>query len=109
MWIVGFILVTTVLNMLGIKVAARANFLLMASSCWCLASSSRCPSRISLPRDAGGLPDEPVLQRDHQLAAISAGAAIAAYSFLGFDAVTTLTEETSSRGRPSRGPSCSSP
>jgi putrescine importer len=27
-------------------------------------------------------------------ATISAGAAIAAYSFLGFDAVTTLTEET---------------
>src|SRR5882724_12379869 len=30
LWLIGFILLTTVLNVLGIKVAARANFVLMA-------------------------------------------------------------------------------
>ena len=29
-WIVGFILITTVLNILGIKVADKANYVLMA-------------------------------------------------------------------------------
>ncbi len=43
---------------------------------------------------AGLVSVAPVRQQHDDLAGISAGAAIAAYSFLGFDAVTTLTEET---------------
>ena len=44
---------------------------------------------------AGALADTtPFANHATTLAGISAGAAIAAYSFLGFDAVTTLTEET---------------
>jgi amino acid transporter len=44
---------------------------------------------------AGGLAStEPFFNSTSSFATISAGAAIAAYSFLGFDAVTTLTEET---------------
>lgn len=37
---------------------------------------------------------QPFFNNTASLATISAGASIAAYSFLGFDAVTTLTEET---------------
>lgn len=44
---------------------------------------------------AGGLASrQPFFNDTVGFATISAGAAIAAYSFLGFDAVTTLTEET---------------
>jgi putrescine importer len=44
---------------------------------------------------SGGLAStQPFFNDTSSFATISAGAAIAAYSFLGFDAVTTLTEET---------------
>jgi putrescine importer len=33
LWIVGFILITTLLNILGIKVADKANYLLRPTTC----------------------------------------------------------------------------
>lgn len=95
-WIIGFIAVTTLLNILGIKVADKANYLLMAFqllvivffvglSIGHIVSSSGAGGRIS---------SQPFINPESGFGAITAGAAIAAYSFLGFDAVTTLTEET---------------
>src|SRR3712207_1190018 len=95
-WILVFVALTTVLNVLGIKVAQRANALLMTFqilvlvffvllSIRHLADSSGASSLFSV---------DPFLNRDTTVSGIAAGAAIAAYSFLGFDAVTTLTEET---------------
>lgn len=95
-WIVGFILVTTVLNVVGIKVADKANYLLMtfqllvivvfvALSIGTLVASAGASALISV---------EPFYNGTSSFEQITAGAAIAAYSFLGFDAVSTLTEET---------------
>ena len=41
-WIVAFIVASSVLNVIGIKAAANANLLLMAFQCWCWPSSSCC-------------------------------------------------------------------
>ncbi|MDA8434665.1 MAG: APC family permease [Actinomycetales bacterium] len=95
-WIVAFIATTTVLNVLGIQVAAKANFLLMAFQILVIVLFVALSlSHVFASDGAGGLVSgDPFANSTTTLAGISAGAAIAAYSFLGFDAVTTLTEET---------------
>jgi amino acid transporter len=96
LWIIGFILITTVLNILGIKVADKANYVLMAFQLLVIVFFVVLAiGNVVSAAGAGGLVStEPFFNGTSSFATISAGAAIAAYSFLGFDAVTTLTEET---------------
>jgi putrescine importer len=95
-WIIGFIAITTVLNIVGIKVAEKTNYALMAFQILIILIFVA----LSIASVLGGrgegtlLSIAPFVNPTTSLAGISAGAAIAAYSFLGFDAVTTLTEET---------------
>ncbi|MFJ8667400.1 APC family permease [Streptomyces sp. NPDC093600] len=95
-WIVGFIVLTTAVNVRGIKTAERVNDLLMVFQILVIAIFVLLSLRHVLGLGgAGGLVSTTPFINDASAAAgISAGAAIAAYSFLGFDAVTTLTEET---------------
>ena len=95
-WIIGFILVTTVLNILGIKVADKANYVLMAFQLLVIAIFVALSiGHVVSTGGAGGLASStPFFNDSSNFGTITAGAAIAAYSFLGFDAVTTLTEET---------------
>ncbi|MGN8131762.1 APC family permease [Paenarthrobacter sp. 22069] len=95
-WIVGFIVITTLLNILGIKVADKANYVLMAFQLLVLVFFvALAIGSVVSANGAGGLASgQPFFNDTASFATISAGAAIAAYSFLGFDAVTTLTEET---------------
>ncbi|MGX5716286.1 APC family permease [Arthrobacter sp. MAHUQ-56] len=95
-WIVGFIVVTTLLNILGIKVADKANYLLMAFQLLVLVFFvALAIGNVVSSNGPGGLASgQPFFNDTSSFTTISAGAAIAAYSFLGFDAVTTLTEET---------------
>lgn len=92
-WIVGFIVITSALNVVGLKVADRTNFVLMTFQLLMLALfvvltishlAGNSQSLVSVTPFIG----------DGGFSAIAAGAAVAAYSFLGFDAVSTLTEET---------------
>ena len=95
-FLVGFIVVTTVLNVYGIKLAARVNSILMIFQVLVII----CFVGLSLRHIfAGGGVNAlfsltPFINADSTFSTIAAGAAVAAYSFLGFDAVTTLTEET---------------
>jgi putrescine importer len=95
-WIVGFILLTTVLNIVGIKVADKANFILMAFQLLVVAAFVVLSLRHVIGAGGGGslFSTAPFVNTATTFATVSAGAGIAAYSFLGFDAVTTLTEET---------------
>ncbi|HEY2205940.1 MAG TPA: APC family permease [Pseudonocardia sp.] len=96
-WIVGFILLTTVLNVLGIKVADKANFILMAFQLLVVAAFVVLSLRHVFVVGGGAgawFSTAPFVNSTTTFASVSAGAGIAAYSFLGFDAVTTLTEET---------------
>lgn len=95
-WIVGFIAVSTVLNVLGVRVAANVNSLLMTFQVLVLVLFVAFSIGYVIDHDGGGalLSTAPFGNDATTLAALAGGAAIAAYSFLGFDAVTTLTEET---------------
>ena len=95
-WIVAFIVSTSALNVVGIELAARFNIVLMivqlaivaifVALCWHYASAAAGPGGMAMA--------EPFFKPHVPLGATMAGAAIAAYSYLGFDAVSTLTEET---------------
>lgn len=95
-WILAFIVLTTVLNVIGIKVADRVNLVLMSFQILVIVFFVVLASaEVMRTEGAGGLVSAtPFIGVDVGLAGIAGGAAIAAYSFLGFDAVTTLTEET---------------
>ena len=94
-WVLTFIALTTFLNILGIKVADRANFVLMAFQTLVLILFVVFAILFIVGANgAGGLVNSsPFVGIDASFGAITAGAAVAAYCFLGFDAVTTFTEE----------------
>jgi putrescine importer len=94
-WIVGFAAITTILNILGIKVADRANYLLMAFQVLVIGIfvALSLGTVVADQGAAGLIAAHPFANPESSVQAVTAGAAIAAYSFLGFDAVTTFTEE----------------
>ncbi|TMQ96259.1 APC family permease [Actinomadura soli] len=95
-WILAYIAVTTVLNLMGIKTAERVNDLLMVFQILVIAIFVLLSLRHVVHVDGASAlaAGTPFFHDGATFAGISGGAAIAAYSFLGFDAVTTLTEET---------------
>ena len=95
-WIVLFILLTTTLNVVGLRLAANVNLLLMAMQVLVLLFFVILSFRHVAVTDGAGaaFSAAPFGNQATTVSAIAAGAAIAAYSFLGFDAITTLTEET---------------
>lgn len=95
-WLIGFIVITTAINIIGIAFASKVNFMLMVMQALIVAAFIfLCIHYVGASQGAGGLLSaRPFFNADVSFAFAFAGAAIAAYSFLGFDAVTTLTEET---------------
>ena len=94
-WVVVVAATTTLINALGITVADRVNLSIMAAQLLVMAALGVvCVLYLSSPLHAGGFTLAPFVNRATTLPAVMGGAAIAAYSFLGFDAVTTLSEET---------------
>ncbi|MEW2484104.1 APC family permease [Mycobacterium sp. NPDC049093] len=95
LWVLGFILITTALNVIGIKVADKANYLLMAFQLLVIGLFvALSVASVVRSSGAGGLVSaSPFTGMGAGIGGVTAGAAIAAYSFLGFDAVTTFTEE----------------
>ncbi len=96
LWLIGFIGISTAINIVGLKVANRVNLLVMAVQIFVIILFSVLlllyigetvePGTRSVAGPFAGI--------DFSYSAIVAGAAIAAYSFLGFDAVSTLAEES---------------
>ena len=100
-WVLGFILLTTIINIAGIAAADKVNLVLMALQFGVLILFVLLAARHLI---AGGgaaalMSATPFTGRGVPLSASIAGAALAAYSFLGFDAVSTLTEETKAPAR----------
>ncbi|GAA3576054.1 APC family permease [Amycolatopsis ultiminotia] len=93
LWLIAFIVITTVLNVLGIKIAEKTNFVLMAFQILVIAFFVILSIK-QVVTDSGSLASgDPFFHQGSTFGTISGGAALATYSFLGFDAVTTLTEE----------------
>jgi putrescine importer len=95
-WIVAFIAITTLLNVVGVKVADKANYLLMAFQLLVIVLfvALSVGTLVSTSGASALVGTAPFFNDTSSFDKITAGAAIAAYSFLGFDAVSTLTEET---------------
>ncbi|MFI5589177.1 APC family permease [Amycolatopsis sp. NPDC051758] len=93
-WLITFIALTTILNVLGIKIAEKANFVLMAFQLLVIGFFVVLSVKQVLHAGDPLASTQPFFHPGSTLGTISGGAALATYSFLGFDAVTTLTEET---------------
>ncbi|SEH81643.1 Amino acid transporter [Mycolicibacterium rutilum] len=92
-WILAFIVITSALNVIGLKVADRTNFVLMTVQLLILALFVIL-SIAHLVNGSESLVSTTPFTGASGFGALAAGAAVAAYSFLGFDAISTLTEET---------------
>lgn len=93
-WVLGFILLTTVINVRGIGVAEKVNLVLMVLQFGMLGLFVLLAALHVHGQGNPLVSTSPFAGHGVPLSASIAGAALAAYSFLGFDAVSTLTEET---------------
>lgn len=94
-WVLAFIVITSVINVIGLKLANTVNALLMIVQFLVLAAFvALCVHYIGGDASKPLWTLAPFFNGDMQMPLIMSGAAIACYSFLGFDAVSTLTEET---------------
>lgn len=95
-WVLAFIGITTAVNVVGIAFAHKVNTAMMLVQTLIVAAFVvLCIRYVYVASGPAGLISvEPFFKADVPFSAVLAGAAVAAYSFLGFDAVSTLTEET---------------
>ncbi|WP_175666332.1 APC family permease [Burkholderia ambifaria] len=90
-WIVGSIALITGLNIVGIRLVNRVNLILIASQLVFIAVFVAAAAHVAAGE---GLTTTLALPSSGDARAILAGSAILCLSFLGFDAVSTLSEET---------------
>lgn len=96
-WLLLNIVPTTIINALGIVIADRVNRVFMAVTI--LGMIVFVGFAVAYLGGHGVTLGQPIWNSATTPLAVSAGGAIAAYSFLGFDAVSTLSEETHNAGR----------
>ncbi|NBE54952.1 amino acid permease [Streptomyces sp. YC537] len=92
-WMLVNASLTTAVNIIGLKLTDRVNkllttlavFLVLIFVAYCVVHLGEQPPQSYTA---------PFWNADSSIAGVSAAAAVAAYSYLGFDAVTTLSEET---------------
>ena len=95
LWVLVFIGITSGINIVGLKLANGINALLMLVQFLVLiAFVALCVHYVGGDASKPLWSIKPFFDGDMQMPLIMSGAAIACYSFLGFDAVSTLTEET---------------
>ena len=91
-WLVVLIVVTTAVNALGIVVADRVNKILLALTAVALVGLVVVCLHKASAASSGSIGSS-LWSQTTSIGAVTAAGAIAAYSFLGFDAVSTLSEE----------------
>ena len=99
-WIVGFVGLNTVINLLGIKLTRFMNKLFLVGSLLILAVYLLA-GVLALAAGAGrGFSWDPVFASGQfRLGAVLSGVSVAALSYLGFDALSTLAEEAKGGAR----------
>lgn len=95
-FLLGFIILTTVLNIIGIRVATRINLALIAFQVMVLVFFVIFSFNTVIGDSGVGavISADPFWNSTSTITAVSAGAALTAYSFIGFDALSTFAEET---------------
>jgi putrescine importer len=97
LWVLLFTAVITLINVRGIRLMARANTAIMAVMTLCAVLFIVLATWHIVARDsAGGLLSQSGLMQPRTLALhpVMLGAAIATLSYIGFDAISTLAEDT---------------
>jgi amino acid transporter len=94
LWVIIAVVLVTALNILGVRLLARMNFVFIAAQVIFIAvfialSIAKLTSDVDVESFSA-----PFVGSGTDPSAVLAGAAILALSFLGFDAVSTLSEET---------------
>jgi amino acid transporter len=92
-WLLINVGATTTINLLGIALADRVNIVLTITAMASVAALV-VVLLLFLGREGGGPASSAMWNEETNLVAVSSAAAVAAYSFLGFDAISTLSEET---------------
>ncbi len=93
-WILSTIVICTVLNLIGVKIAAKVNVILVVIQVVvAVAFVGLTIKNIVAGADGAAFSMTPFFSAGLDLPAVASGAAILALSFLGFDAVSTLAEE----------------
>ncbi|MFC7392219.1 APC family permease [Scopulibacillus cellulosilyticus] len=92
-WIVGLIVLITIMNIVGVKIAVSANMLMVLFQLIVAVAFIVLTIRAIVFGGTGHLSLQPILSNHMPWSAVIAGSSILALSFLGFDAVTTLSEE----------------
>ncbi|GAA4284192.1 amino acid permease [Brevibacterium daeguense] len=95
-WIVAAIVLVTVFNVLGIRLVASANMVLVGAQIAFIAVFLVMAIATYGGQAEPISPLAPFYSSEFDFSTILAGAAILCLSFLGFDAVSTLSEETKS-------------
>ncbi len=98
-WAWGLIVITltTVVNVIGLKLADRLNRVLLLLVM--VAVASVVVLGIAAATGGGAPARSAIWPSDLSISAVVVGAAVAAYSFLGFDAVSTMSEEVKDPSR----------
>ncbi|PLT29415.1 APC family permease [Peribacillus deserti] len=96
-WVLAFVLFNTMVNGRGVALAAKTNFILLGIELIALLIFIGYAVKFVFidGMGTGGLSLDPLFQSEHiSLGFISTAASIAVLSFLGFDGISTLSEET---------------
>jgi len=94
-WLLSFIAITSAINIIGLKLAATLNMLLILIEGLVLLLFLILCVHYTLGDASKPLFSlQPFFSADMQWSLIMGGAAIACYSYIGFDTVSTLSEET---------------
>jgi Amino acid transporters len=95
-WVLIYLLFVTIINILGIEVAAKANFIITALMLAAIFSFVIAAVHYTLTGTSGSLFSLQAIYNPANFAwsGILSGAVLAVSSYLGFDAITTMSEET---------------
>ena len=95
-WLIGFIVVTSVINIVGVEVGTKINFVMVSIQVIIIIAFLIFTIKaITEGMGEGTLASfSPFYNPDIDFSYTVAGAAAACYCFLGFDALTTFTEDT---------------
>lgn len=93
-WIVSLIVIISALNIFGVKIAASANMLLVAFQFLVGIVFIYLNFRAITQGPESFLQMADLFPSNLEFSGVFAGAALLALSFIGFDAITTLSEET---------------
>lgn len=94
-WVIIMVVIVGIVNIKGVKLATSINKIIISSSIMFLAFFCILCIKTILGGEGTGtlLTTEPIFNPEESFSLIVAGAAILCFSFLGFDSVSTLSEE----------------